>query len=145
MRLWSLNPKYLDAKGLVALWREGLLAKKALEGKTVGYRNHPQLIRFKKSIDPLRAINSFLTYVYLDAVSRGYFFDKKKIVILKDVGLIPVTEGQIRYEFEHLKRKLKIRDINKFREISNYSSSTIEPNPIFKLVEGGIEEWEKVK
>ncbi|MGC8744276.1 MAG: pyrimidine dimer DNA glycosylase/endonuclease V [Verrucomicrobiia bacterium] len=145
MRLWSLNPKYLDAKGLVALWREGLLAKKALEGKTVGYRNHPQLIRFKKSIDPLRAINSFLSYVYLEAVSRGYSFDEKKIVMLKDVGLITVTGGQIRYEFEHLKRKLKIRDINKFREISNCPSSTIEPNPIFKLVKGGIEEWEKAK
>jgi len=25
MRLWTLHPKYLDARGLVALWREGLL------------------------------------------------------------------------------------------------------------------------
>jgi len=30
MRLWSLHPRYLDAKGLVALWREGLLAQKVL-------------------------------------------------------------------------------------------------------------------
>ncbi|MDI3502728.1 MAG: hypothetical protein PWR13_285 [Archaeoglobi archaeon] len=28
MRLWSIHSKYLDAKGLVAVWREGLLAKK---------------------------------------------------------------------------------------------------------------------
>ncbi|WP_368086417.1 pyrimidine dimer DNA glycosylase/endonuclease V [Nitrosomonas sp. Nm34] len=26
MRLWSIHPKYLDAKGLLALWREGLQA-----------------------------------------------------------------------------------------------------------------------
>ena len=49
MRLWSVHPKYLDSKGLVALWREALLAKQVLEGGTKGYRNHPQLDRFKKS------------------------------------------------------------------------------------------------
>jgi hypothetical protein len=32
MRLWSLHPRYLDAKGLQAVWREGLLAKKVLQG-----------------------------------------------------------------------------------------------------------------
>ena len=31
MRIWSLHPKYLDAKGVVALWRETLLAKNVLE------------------------------------------------------------------------------------------------------------------
>jgi hypothetical protein len=29
-RIWSLHPKYLDARGLVALWREGLLAQAVL-------------------------------------------------------------------------------------------------------------------
>ena len=28
MRLWSLHPSLLDQKGLVALWREALLAQK---------------------------------------------------------------------------------------------------------------------
>lgn len=37
MRIWSLHPSYLDAKGLVALWRETLLAQKVLLGATVGY------------------------------------------------------------------------------------------------------------
>ncbi|HEU5178767.1 MAG TPA: pyrimidine dimer DNA glycosylase/endonuclease V, partial [Burkholderiales bacterium] len=32
MRLWSLHPKYLDARGLVALWREALLAQAVLRG-----------------------------------------------------------------------------------------------------------------
>jgi hypothetical protein len=43
MRLWSLHPCHLDAKGLVALWREGLLAQKVQACETNGYRNHPQL------------------------------------------------------------------------------------------------------
>lgn len=47
MRIWSLHPKYLDTKGLVALWRETLLAQHVLSGKTKRYKNHPQLARFK--------------------------------------------------------------------------------------------------
>lgn len=38
MRLWVSHPKYLDCKGLVALWRESLLARKVLKGKTKGWR-----------------------------------------------------------------------------------------------------------
>jgi hypothetical protein len=63
MRIWSLHPEYLDTKGLVSLWRETLLAKKVLEGKTEGYKNHPQLIRFKKSDNPLKHINQYLMKV----------------------------------------------------------------------------------
>ncbi|GIW62281.1 MAG: hypothetical protein KatS3mg090_0107 [Patescibacteria group bacterium] len=78
MRLWTIHPKYLDSKGLVALWREGLLAKKVLEGKTKGYKNHPQLNRFKTHKKPLEAINSYLFNIYKEAKKRGYNFDKKK-------------------------------------------------------------------
>jgi len=47
LRLWSIHPKYLDYKGLVAVWREGLLAKRVLMGETKEYRDHPQLLRLK--------------------------------------------------------------------------------------------------
>ncbi|WP_343214776.1 pyrimidine dimer DNA glycosylase/endonuclease V, partial [Dokdonella sp.] len=40
MRLWSLHPRYLDPQGLVALWREALLAKAVLRGETRGYTQH---------------------------------------------------------------------------------------------------------
>ena len=60
MRLWSIHFKYLDSKGLVALWREAFLAKKVLEGKTKGYKNHPQLERFRNSSNPISSINSYL-------------------------------------------------------------------------------------
>jgi len=64
MRIWSIHPKYLDTKGLVALWRENLLAKNVLEHNTRGYKNHPQLIRSKNSGTPLQAINHYLAAVY---------------------------------------------------------------------------------
>jgi len=144
MRLWSLNPKYLDSKGLVAVWREGLLAKKVLEGKTKGYNNHPQLIRFRNYEDSLAAINSYLYYIFLESQHRGYSFDKSKISCIKLRKIITNTKGQLKYELDHLLNKLMIRDPEKFNEISKLNLSKIETNPIFNVIEGKIEYWEKV-
>lgn len=143
MRLWSLHPKYLDINGLVALWREGLLAKKVLEGKTKGYKNHPQLERFKKCKTPLKAINAYLFEVWKEANKRSYKFNLSKIkkVVLKKK--IPVTKGQLAYEFKHLLKKLKKRNFRKYKDLRNLKE--VEPNPIFKIVKGDIESWEKVK
>src|SRR5579862_5032823 len=79
MRLWTLHPKYLDAKGLVALWREALLAQKVLRGKTKGYRHHPQLARFKAHENPVVALAAYLREVHKEAKRRGYAFDGSKI------------------------------------------------------------------
>lgn len=140
MRLWSIHPKYLDSKGLVALWREGLLAKAVLEGKTKGYTNHPQLTRFKKSKSPIKTINVFLYHVWLEAIDRGYKFDVNKIKKYKDKINIYVNDKQIEYEFEHLQKKLKKRDSKKFRE--NLQIKKIFPNNIFRKKKGKIEDWE---
>ena len=79
MRLWSLHPKYLDSIGLVALWRESLLAQKVLQGNTKGYRNHPQIFRFRDHPRPVVAIANYLIAVWKESVRRGYKFDKGKI------------------------------------------------------------------
>jgi hypothetical protein len=142
MRLWSLHPSYLDSKGIVALWREALLAKHVLEGKTKGYTNHPQLVRFRNAKDPLSAINSFLLEVQIESEKRGYKFNKTKIGKIKIHQQLPVTEGQLEYEFEHLKKKLFVRDANRFKKINNIK--TPKPHPLFRIVNGEVEEWEKV-
>lgn len=144
MRLWSIHPKYLDRIGLIALWREGLLAKKVLENKTLGYKNHPQLLRFKNYKDPLLAINAYLFEVYLEGIKRGYKFNGKKIRKIKASKIISVNSGQIKFEFLHLLNKLKIRCKEKYFENLKYKNYKIEPNPIFKIVNGDIESWEKV-
>ena len=74
MRLWSIHPSLLDRVGLVALWREALLAQKVLLGATKGYRHHPQLDRFRQSSNPIRAIASYLWSVADEAQERGYRF-----------------------------------------------------------------------
>src|SRR5699024_6158179 len=100
VRLWSLHPKYLDAKGLVALWREALLAKNVLEGKTTGYRSHPQLHRFRRSVLPIDGINQYLSEVYQESLIRGYKFDREKIDWNFTTTMLPVTSGQMQYERE---------------------------------------------
>ncbi|MCL4280861.1 MAG: hypothetical protein KJZ58_01235 [Flavobacteriales bacterium] len=80
MRIWSVHPKYLDTKGLVALWRETLLAKHVLEGRTKGYRNHPQLDRFKQADKPVDRINQYLATVCNEALTWNYNFDKEKMI-----------------------------------------------------------------
>ena len=143
MRLWSIHPKYLDSKGLVALWRESLLAKHVLEGKTKGYLNHPQLLRFKLSQNPIDSINYYLQYIQKESLVRGYTFDSNKFEVVKNIESISVTEGQIKYEAMHLRNKLKIRDSQKLSEIKD--TKKFIPHPLFKIINGDVEEWEKNK
>jgi len=143
MRLWSIHPKYLDSKGLVALWREALLAQNVLLGRTKGYRHHPQLMRFRNSADPEAAIACYLHAVADEAERRGYSFDRKKIVSFGECSSIPVSEGQLAYERNHLLNKLKIRDPGRYEVIK--SLEEIEAHPLFKKVGGGVEEWEVVQ
>ena len=145
MRLWSIHPKYLDRVGLVAVWREGLLARRVLEGKTKGYRNHPQLLRFKRYEKPLDLIDAYLFQIYLEAKRRGYSFDDSKIRDVNLQGVLTVTRGQLEYEFIHLMKKLEKRDRRKFEELKDLNLKDVEPNPIFRIVEGDVEPWEKLK
>ena len=139
MRLWSLHPKFLDRIGLIALWRETLLAKKVLLGETKGYKNHPQLERFKDL--PITAINTYLFYIYEEAKSRKYNFNYDKVGKTNLTIRIPVTDKQLEYEFKHLLKKLKERSIEKLKEIKDFKP---ELHPIFKSVKGKIADWERV-
>lgn len=146
MRLWSISPEYLDRQGLVALWREALLARKVLAGQTKGYKNHPQLIRFSGTNDSIAYINNYLNSIYLEARKRGYNFDATKISLLKNkLKDIKVSNGQVDYEFNHLLRKLETRDFGLFNKIKDTNRTQINTNKLFKVVEGKIENWEKVK
>lgn len=142
MRIWSIHPKYLDTKGLVALWREALLAKHVLMGATAGYRNHPQLDRFKAMVTPADAINQYLAAVYEEACSRGYAFDREKIDWHFRPGKMIVTRGQIRYEVAHLLGKLKVRDQARCEVLERLRR--IKPHPMFVIVRGEVEGWEKI-
>jgi hypothetical protein len=140
MRLWSIHPKYLDPAGLVALWRESLLAKKVLEGRTKGYKKHPQLIRFRLANDPAAAINTYLRDILEESKIRGYSFNAGKVKKVRPCGKISVTAGQLKYEMKWLKNKLIIRNPLYYQRVRRVILP--ESAPIFRKVAGKKEPWE---
>jgi hypothetical protein len=143
MRLWSLHPKYLDRMGLLACWRESLLAQKVLEGETNGYQHHPQLARFQACSDPLAAIGTYLQALADAADQLGYTFNREKIIISGMEDKIPVTRGQVLYEWEHLKAKLARRDPLRLELFSGIGVP--EAHPILEVVDGPVEPWERIQ
>ncbi len=143
MRLWTLHPKYLDAQGLVALWREALLAQAVLQGKTVGYRHHPQLSRFRSQSDPIAAVAHYLRAVHEESLARNYRFDAAKIA---DTGRgkvkIVETRGQLAYEWQHLQAKLRLRNADWLRQWKGVESPV--QHPLFRLVAGPVNACEKI-
>jgi hypothetical protein len=141
MRLWSLHPRYLDPRGLTALWREALLAQKVLRGETRGYRSHPQLERFKQQLDPHGAVSVYLQAVLEEAQQRGYHFDSGKIDPGGQAAPIPVTSGQVSYEWEHLKNKLSRRDPARLERFAEVAAPDL--HPLFYTVPGPVASWER--
>jgi hypothetical protein len=143
MRLWTLHPRYLDPQGLVALWREALLARAVLRGETRGYRHHPQLRRFKAHPAPRSAINAYLAAIFAEAGTRGYSFDRRKVGPVRGRISIGSTRGQLRYEWKHLLRKLKRRSPPHYRRWRSETSP--DAHPLFRVGAGGVEPWEKTR
>lgn len=141
MRLWTVHPKYFDAQGLVAAWREALLAQKVLSGQTKGYRAHPQLLRFQSQTQPSAAIATFLVGLVEEAERRNYRFDRSKILHKKSSMKIQETDGQLIYEWSHLKRKLRKRAPKLYKEFREIDLP--EPHPLFQIVAGKTRDWEK--
>ena len=141
MRLWTIHPRYLDGKGLVAAWREGLLAQKVLRGETRGYTRHPQLERFRTQPEPVAVVATYLAAVANEAARRGYAFDRSKIATLRFAGKLVETRGQLLFEWRHLKRKLRSRAPQLHRQFR--SVDLPRANPLFRIVEGTVRDWEK--
>ena len=141
MRLWSLHPQYLDPQGLVALWREGLLARHVLHGLTQGYRHHPQLERFKAHATPQLAVDAYLWAVQQQATARGYRFDGSKLGPLQAVEPMAVTHGQLAYEWEHLLRKLQTRNPAVWEQWRGITAP--QCHPMLVVVDGPIASWER--
>jgi hypothetical protein len=142
MRLWTLHPQYLDPQGLVALWRESLLARAVLRGATQGYRHHPQLQRFQAQRTPRLAINLYLAAIFSEAQLRGYSFDASKVGPVRTCAKIASTSGQLQYEWLHLLRKLRTRSPVQYRRCRDVAEPL--PHPLFRVVAGPVAAWERM-
>lgn len=170
MRIWSLHPSLLDRRALVACWRETLLAQKVLQGLTRGYTNHPQLIRFRAHPQPLEAVAAYLSGLADEADARGYSFNRALIGAgdasasentagenspdkaenpYASVARIPVPLGQLEYELAFLQHKVAGRDPEWEHQLSERLAARGElaacAHPLFEVVPGAIEPWEKTK
>jgi Pyrimidine dimer DNA glycosylase len=141
VRLWSLHPRYLDPQGLVALWREALLAREVLRGRTRGYRSHPQLERFRECDAPLSAINAYLRGIHAEAAARGYAFDGSKLARVALPQQLRVTRGQLLYEWSWLLRKLETRNPAVHAALGRVRVP--RPHPLFRVEPGEIAFWER--
>ena len=141
MRLWSLHPEYLDARGLVALWREALLAQAVLTGETKGYRRHPQLERFRAGGRPAALIAEYLRAVYAESIKRGYRFDSEKIGRSRTTAQLDVTSGQFDFEWRHLMNKLETRAPELHEKYLAVDAPL--PHPLFRVISGEIADWER--
>ncbi|WP_026372908.1 pyrimidine dimer DNA glycosylase/endonuclease V [Agrococcus lahaulensis] len=138
MRIWSLHPGLLDRPGLTACWREALLAQAVLAGRTRGYTRHPQLQRFREQPDPIAAIGAYLVGVADAAEARGYRFDRSRIDVPGPAPRMVVTDGQLEYEWAHLRAKLARRTPERLR----YARRPV-PHPLFTVEPGSVAEWER--
>jgi hypothetical protein len=141
MRLWSLHPCWLDPKGLVAAWREGLLARAVLGGRTRGYQHHPQLERFRAHPTPRLAINAYLSAIHAEAIARGYSFDRSRFGVVREVEPIALTRGQRDCEWVHLREKLALRSPEHLARLELARRRTC--HPLFRLQPGPVASWER--
>ena len=141
MRLWTLHPRDLDPVGLVALWREALLAQQVLLGATKGYTRHPQLDRFRETQDPLATIASYLLAIAAEAASRRYRFNSTLIATAPGTERVNATTGQLALEGQHLQAKLQLR--NPALASSLRESLPPEAHPLFIVSPGPAASWER--
>jgi hypothetical protein len=131
----------LDRRGLVALWREGLLAQAVLRGDTTGYVHHPQLDRFRERPSPVGLIAEYLRAVHAESVARGYNFDAGKIGRATNRGRVAVGLAQLEFEWGHLMAKLERRDPGWRARLDRVKRP--QAHPVFRIVPGAIASWEK--
>jgi len=146
MRIWTIHPQYLDPKGLGGAWREALGAQKSLyylsKGIKIGYSNHSQLIRFKQHQNPMQMLCNYMHTLVDEAERRGYSYNRSLIQLPQDSQILAETNGQLEYEWQWLAKKLKMRDPQRYVALKAIKPSC---NPVFKIVAGPIQPWEKIK
>jgi hypothetical protein len=159
MRLWSIHPEYLDRMGLLGLWREALLAQQVLHGEAEGYKNHSHMQRFYAlpREDAMQYMSDYLFYIWQEGQLRGYKMNVENIkdprnerpILTTPNQLFTVTSGQLALEYQILRAKTRERNIKHFTELDTKFPSHLlwvpKPNPVFTLVHGRKEEWEKFK
>lgn len=150
MRIWSFHPKYLDKQGLSRAINEGIAGNKALrktgEGYPPSWEKHSQLERFKTT-----AIPGIYSQLYLDRLFmikyNSWMLETNQEPFFDDIEnpypKLKVTIGQLKYEWQRYLKKISKRSPKLYEELK--SIELPEPHPLFNIIDGDVESWEKVK
>jgi hypothetical protein len=91
--------------------------------------------------NPMAAIGAFLAGLAAEAKIRGYHFDTSKIARSRFTGQLEETDGQLLYEWKHLRAKLRLRAPETYRRIRGVELP--EAHPLFRIIPGEVQEWER--
>jgi hypothetical protein len=112
-----------------------------LRGATRGYRNHPQLARFRQHPAPVSAINHYLLHIANEADARSYCFDRSKIGAVRNRSTMTANSGQLAFELEHLRRKVLARAPSDAARLP--TGTGLRAHPLFTIHRGPIAPWER--
>lgn len=88
----------------------------------------------------MTTIGAYLAPLADEAAARGYRFDRSKIARPgHEQGAVTVTAGQLAFEWDHLGRKVSARAPEWYGALPDGP----RPHPLFRVVPGGVEEWER--
>ncbi len=122
------------------MWREALLAQAVLADEAKGYRNHPQLDRFRAVTRPAAHITEYPRAVHTESIERNYCFDESKTGRPRSARRLAVTSGQIDFEWQHLMKKIETRAPERHEKFTPILSPDL--HPLFRVIPGGIADWE---
>lgn len=78
--------------------------------------------------------------MHAEACRRGNRFDAAKFTCMGPVPPLPLTEGQVEYEWAHLRSKLEQRAPAWLLQFDGIRRP--EPHPLFRVRAGRVAEWE---
>ena len=100
-----------------------MLAQKVLKGETKSHENHPRLKKSKAHPHSQYAIANYLVEIWKESKRREYNFNKEKIGYTKIVEKIPITQSELRYEFDLLRDGTKKRTPSRHKDLLSVKKS----------------------
>ncbi len=88
----------------------------------------------------MAAVDTFLRGIYEESCIRGYTFSAGKFGEGHAYGTMTVTTGQLELEWAHLLAKLVHRDPERRSKALGLRP---RPHPLFRVVPGPVEPWER--
>ena len=86
---------------------------------------------------------ALLAQQVLAGLTRGYTRHPQLERFRDAADPIPVTEGQVAFEVDHLLAKVRVRDPAWAARLPGSVTGGVQVHPLFVVVPGGVADWER--